>query len=130
MSTVDDPIIPYLKHWEKFCQDYGYTPDMWEVRGANTALGVGYTIDNIGSANKATTIVDVKTGHPKPSDIIQISAYGYVYPVKNLYLLYLSIEGWKVQPVKNTERKRAESIFLSALNVYKFRKEHGLLWTE
>jgi len=126
-SSVGEALIPYAKQWDNFCLDYQYFSSQVEYRAFNHALRVGFCIDNIGSIDEAITIVDIKTGAVKASDIIQACAYGYLYPAKRLIVLYLCEDKYKILDIKGQERRKGESIFLSALALYNFKKEKGLL---
>lgn len=127
-STVDDGIKGHIAQWDKFCLDYQYFSNMVEFRAFNSSLRLGFCIDNIGYIRAdVSAIVDIKTGAPKPADIIQTCAYGYVYPAKTTILLYLSEDKYKVIEITGQDRKKGERIFLSCLALYNFKKEKGLL---
>lgn len=127
-SSVDEAIKSYIKQWDKFCADFDFESSIQELRSFHQVLRVGYTIDHIGRMDGHTTIVDIKTGAPKASDVIQACAYGYMYPAKRLVLLYLQKENnYKIIEIKGQDRKKGERIFLSCLALYNFKKDEGLL---
>jgi len=127
-SSVNDVIKPYITQWDKFCLDYQYFSKQVEYRAYNSSLRVGFCIDNLGFIHATdTAIVDIKTGQPKAADIIQACAYGYLYPVTRLFLLYLNPDSYKAFEIKRSDRKKGEQIFLSCLSLYNYKKEHKLL---
>lgn len=126
-STLDEALKPYVEQWDKFCNDFGYVSHMQEYRAVSHSLRVGFCIDNIGYAKSYRHIVDLKTGTAKPSDIIQACAYGYLYPTDRILLLYLRADRYRVVAITDRERKRVETVFLSCLSIYNFKKEKGLL---
>lgn len=126
-DSVDEAIVPYLEAWDDFVTKYKYVPHLYEQRRVNHALRIGYTIDNVGEFPSGSGLVDVKTGCPKPADIIQACAYGYVYPVKRLMVIYLKGKKFKVIEIKGADRRKGERLFLSCLSLYNFKKEEHLL---
>lgn len=125
--TVDPIISAYAYQWEKFVKDFEYKQSTTEFRSVNTALKVGYCLDSVGVIGDQSALVDIKTGSPKPADLIQVSGYGYLYPSQRLLIVYLNYDSYKVEEIKRLERKKYERIFLSCFNLWNFKKEKGLL---
>lgn len=125
-NTVDSAIKPWIKNWNKFTEDFKFTAGSNEVRGYHPIYRYGYTIDAIGIADEKRTKVDIKTGNPKPSDIIQISGYDMAKPTENNLILYIKEDGYKVVKVGKSLLKKGQQVFLSALTIYNFKKENKL----
>lgn len=126
-DSLDSALLPYLNQYRAFCSDFQYTPKEMEYQVFNKNLGVAGTIDQLGYIQGELTLVDIKTGHFKASDMVQVSAYGYLYPVNRVLILYLTGNGYKVQEIKRQDRKRCEALFLNALSLYNYRKKEGLI---
>ena len=134
-STLDEHLVPYLRAWEKFYNDFSVCVWASEEKGHNPTLRYAYRFDYKASmyCNKKTGIylIDIKTGHPKPADRIQLAGYrlGVQEKVDGIMLLYLNPDikpfGYKVDVA--TYNKKDEAVFISALNIWNFRKEHKLL---
>lgn len=127
LESIDANIAPYLSAWDKFVKDFQYKPSCFEFRSMNEVLRIGYCIDSVGVIGEHSAMVDVKTGSPKPADIIQVCAYGKVYPSDRLLIVYLDEYEYKVYEIKRAERKKGEQIFIACLTVYNFKKTKGLL---
>jgi hypothetical protein len=126
-DSLDKALLPHLEAWKAFCLNYAYKPKAQEFRGYNERLKVAYTIDCKGFIKGHAVMIDIKSGKPKPEDVIQISAYGYLDPGFETYLLYLSDKGYKAVHVTGSERKKGEQTFLSCLNIFNYKREHKLL---
>ena len=126
-ESVAEELKPYIAQWDQFCMDFTFFTGQQEYRAYNDAMRVGYCIDHIGHLTDDTALVDVKSGSPKPADVIQMCAYGYLYPAKRILLLYLEKDRYKVIEIKGADRRRGVNIFIAALQLYNFRKECHLL---
>lgn len=134
-TTVDPALIPYLSGWDNFVEDFGFVVMESEVQGFHPIYRYAYTADLLGEITKGKflgeAVGDLKTGMVKPADKIQIAAYkmavGKQY--KNTFLLYLNPEfkprGYKVIFADNN--KMEQGLFLSALSLYNYRRNEGLL---
>jgi hypothetical protein len=126
-ESLDPALMPHLNQWDSFCSDYCYVSKEQEYRAVNTALRVGFCIDQLGYIKGGSVLVDLKTGHPKAADVVQASAYGYLYPIERVLILYLNEDSYKINEIKRLDRKKGEQIFLSCLALYNFKKQEGLL---
>ena len=126
-SNLDNALLPYLNQYKAFVRDFKYIPKEMEYKIFNKSIGVAGTIDSIGIIKGESTILDLKTGHPKPADVVQASAYAYLYPVQRVLILYITGEFYKINELKRQDRKRGEQIFLAALSLYNYKKQEGLL---
>ena len=132
LKTVDQPILEYLKCWDNFVEDFGYQSEEQEVFGIHPKYHFGYQVDQIGLLGKGkyigTCMMDIKTGSPKPSDLIQLGGYSFVKMAKHHFLLYLNPEfkprGYKV--IFSKKVKREQQIFLACLTISNYKREKGL----
>lgn len=134
-EKLDEALRPYLQGWKNFVEDFGYICHAWEHQGYSEVYRFAFTIDQLGEITKGKyvgkSIGDIKTGKPKPADAVQLGGYkiGTGREYKNVFILYLDPDfkprGYKVVFAANN--KREQGIFLSALSVVNFRKEHGLI---
>lgn len=122
-TTLDESLLPYISAWDTFCKDFSFKSEMQEYRSFSSSLKVGFTIDHIGN----DSILDIKTGTPKPADIIQVSTYNYLYPCKNAYILYLDKDKYKAVLLKRQEKSKGVNVFMSCLTIYNFKNENNLL---
>lgn len=134
-DTVDEAIKSYLEAWDNFVEDFQFVAKQNEVRGFHPVYRYAYTIDLLGEINNGgkyagMAVGDIKTGKPKSVDLIQLGGYKLaVEKQRNIFILYLNPSfkprGYKV--LFTTNNKKEQGIFLSCLNIFNFRKEHGLL---
>ena len=98
-----------------------------EVSKFSTTFRYGGTPDIIASFNNNESIIDLKTGAETPVTGIQLAGYSLLYPDMRLkrYGLYLKADGkYKLIPYQDRNDK---NIFMSALSLYNWRSERGLL---
>jgi hypothetical protein len=127
-EVPDAWMYPEIEAWDAFCREYGFTSKHQELISCDEILKVGFTIDQIGYFKDGRrVIVDLKTGTKKIADVIQIAAYGLLYPADRLFILYLDGKRYKAVEIKGYDRSKGENIFRSALSMYHFRKKEGLL---
>lgn len=131
LKTVDAPVMEYLAGWDSFVEDFGYISKENEYWGIHPVYHFGYCIDQRGELTKGKyigdCIGDIKTGSPKPEDIVQLGGYSLVDKVKFHFLLYLNPSfkprGYKI--IFSKENKRAQQIFLSALTISNYKTENN-----
>ena len=133
-ETVDEAIKPYVQSWDNFVEDFQFVPKQNEVQGFHPVYRYAYTIDLLGEINNGgkyagIAVGDIKTGQPKPSDLIQLGGYKLaVERQRHIFILYLNPEikprGYKT--VFAINNKKEQGIFLSALSLFNFKKENKL----
>jgi len=115
--VAQNQVLPVKLEETSWCEKLGYagTPDALVLIGPKPI----------------PTIIDLKTGAPTKTDPMQLLAYqkmtGYE-GAKELLDLYIQEDGSDAKPVKVTPRMKATewSWFLSALNLLKARRNHGV----
>ena len=113
------------KAWEKFKAEAKPEILHVEMKIHHPDLPYAGTIDRIAILNSHTWILDIKTGVPQPWHGVQLAAYAFATEsIRHRAAVYLREDGtYKVAVDSNTENW---GLFYSALNVYSWRKNHGL----
>jgi CRISPR/Cas system-associated exonuclease Cas4 (RecB family) len=131
ITTLSAPLIPYLEAWRKFIKDFNITikPDEIERHLTSKKLGFQGTPDRFTVINGKITIVDLKSSTSMyPATEIQTAAYQILVEentglkVSQRWGVQLTEKGtYKIEPYKDpTDR----SVFLSALNIYNWKRRH------
>jgi len=134
INNLDPAIVPYLEGWKNFLKDYGltFTPEEIEHRLVSKRYGFGGTPDRWHT--EKGLLVDIKsTTAMYPATAIQTMAYQMLIEeslkikIKKRIGVQLTGEpgkGYKIAPYKDTSDK---SVFLSCLNVYRWKQRKGLI---
>jgi len=130
IEILSEPLIPYLEGWKKFLKDYDITinPDEIEQQFTSKKWGFKGTPDRWPMIGKKRTLIDLKSSTSMyPVTAIQTAAYDILLEENGIKIqqrwgIQLNEKGtYRVEPyLKLNDR----TIFLSALNVYKFKKEN------
>ena len=117
-SSVDPELVGYLEAWKKFYSDF--KPEFIEIEKMYyDERGFAGTIDRLARVGKITTLIDIKTGGKSKSHEVQLGGYSLFIDPQRTQTIYLSKDGkYKVQPHNTT---RGQSVFLSALEIYKYK---------
>jgi len=128
-DTLDPAIAPYLIAYRSFLVDSGFVPEVIEQRLVHRAFGFAGTLDRIGTLNGRRALIDLKsTEATVPSVGPQTAAYKAMAEtpggkIDGRYALLLRKNGtYRLIPCKD---QSDWSIFMSALNIYKWRKNNG-----
>lgn len=133
--SLDNNLVPHLACWKSFILDFDYSFQQAEVKGYCEKYRFCYTFDQQGTllfkGRRWNCLIDIKTGHPKQCDKVQVNG-GYALAVdRNILtgILYLNPEftprGYKI--IFSMDNKRDQAIFLSALTIHNYKKENNLL---
>ena len=127
IDILSKPLIPYLDGWAKFKKDYGLYFIADEIEKPVYSLKWGFigTPDRIGASN----MFEVKSNtQMQPATAIQTAAYDIAYEemtgkkIKRRWGVQLNDKGtYKITEYKE---KTDRSIFLSALQVYKWKEKN------
>lgn len=121
------PLVPYVEAWRRFCKDSGLVISASELRVAHEKLGFAGRLDVKGLLNKASCIIDVKSGAlprsvgPQTAGYEAALAAAFGAKVRRRYALQLDPSfscGYKLHPLVDPSDW---THFLSALNVWNFR---------
>lgn len=134
-ASLDPVVSLYLEGWNNFCDDYGYVCLETEYRGYSSVFRFAFTVDQMGEVTRnktpGLTLLDIKTGAPKPADKIQLAGYRIGLDKKqfrNLFLLYLDPmfkpRGYKI--IHYTRNDKEKSVFLSAMCLTNYKNENNL----
>jgi hypothetical protein len=135
MDSMDQHLIPYLDGYRNFVSRYEVQVVAIEQPVASAALMVAGTPDLVCRLNgrSGLSVVDVKSTYAIPPTVgPQTAGYAELYGAthgekpKTRFCLHLNPnypDGYRLIPLKE---KNDYSLFISSLNVYQFRKKHGL----
>jgi hypothetical protein len=130
-STVDPVILPYLEAYRQFKTDHDCLWTNIETPMVNLANKYAGRPDRIGVVDRKRCIVDLKTGGMFPSYAIQMAAYCHLTSEPYAHariVVNLTEDGSYTMTSFGLETlQRHFNVFLSALNIYRFKKENGLL---
>jgi hypothetical protein len=128
-EILSGPLLPYLEGWRKFRKDFNlnFSRDEIEKHLVSTKWGFQGTPDRIARADNI--LVDIKTtSGVYPSTAIQCAAYVLLaeeggIKIKKQFCVQLKEGTYSVTPYNDPSDK---SVFLSALNLYNWKKKHNL----
>lgn len=132
-STLDIFLRPYLDGWIKFKADHCIEIlEGIEVKGYSRKWGFAGTLDRVAAIKGKLILIDIKTSavlHPTVGP--QLAAYKIIWEENNpdqrinqRWAVQLTPGDYKINCCKDNYD---ESVFISALQVYKFRKKNNLL---
>lgn len=130
MKTLDKALMPYLEAWDKFKKDFNVNLllDWIERHEYSRLYNYGFTPDRVAKIGHRYTVIDIKSSATiKPADKIQIAGY----QVGAEEILGERVDRWIIQLLDTGEYKRVicdkktdRSIFISALNLYKWKQKN------
>ena len=124
-TTIDPALEGYFAAWLRFERDTGFVSTITEKRMCSKIYCFAGTPDHIGKLNGREAIIDVKTGAPGPAAEIQTAAYEILHdrPSKRFALQLMRDGKYGLKEFKSREDR---GIFLSALAVYNWQRNHNL----
>ncbi len=131
IGKLRDEFLPYLEGWKMFLKDYKIERFLTIETTLQSILGFEGTPDRIYKVNnRYLDIYDIKTAEEKHiASAIQLAGYSilaeenYGLKTRNKYIIHLLKNKYTVEDCKDY---KAKIIFISALNLTKFRKEYKL----
>ena len=133
MSSVSAPLIPYLNNWKKFVKDYNILhfakenieriiySKIWDYAG---------TLDRVAFIDNKKIIIDIKSGSLYPTTAIQLAGYSLAYTemtkiiINQRWIVQLNKKSYKVTECKE---QSDESVFIGAVQVYKYKLKNNLI---
>ncbi len=131
MSMENDPINGYISAWNKFIKDHAYKSILAEVPLWHPSGWAG-TPDQYGTMDDDMRVVfEIKTGANHPSHALQTAAQaelirvnGHKAPKLRFTLQLCADASYKIV----THKEHSDyAVFLSLLQVYRFKQRHNLL---
>jgi hypothetical protein len=134
-ESIALPVVPYFEAYLKFVNDTGFITRNSEMKVASEKYGYAGTLDLDGVLNKRLSQIDFKTTATlSPAVAIQTAGYEQAAnempdvdslgKVLDRYALWFKPDGsYKLVQYKD---KMDFQIFLSLLNVFKFKQKHNL----
>lgn len=129
--SLDPALVPYVESWRKFINDTGAVVIASEMRLVHPTLGYAGTPDVILAWGNRTVLPDLKSTATVPHTVgAQTAAYAKAYQSMvggrepDRYCIQLGADGkYKLHP----RRDPADwSLFLSCLNIFKFKEKHNV----
>lgn len=130
--TVDESLREYVQSGERFLLDSGITVVASEMRVCSPRLRCAGTIDLIGDWRGRAALFDFKATAVIPPTVgPQTAGYEYLYREHCgqarrrmlRFCVHLQPGSYRVIPLEDS---RDESVFLSALNIYHWGRQHGI----
>ncbi len=110
-SSVDTSLDGYLGAWQGFCNHTGFKRDHVEKYFVHPKYLYGMRIDGHGILFDYPSVVDIKTGQPRESDLLQCPAYLFGLRANGIlteraFDVYLKANGtWRLKEVKSPTEK-------------------------
>jgi hypothetical protein len=130
-ESVHEKIRPYLEAYRKFRNVTGFQPHVIERQVHHDGQMYAGTLDRVGMMKEDRVLIDIKTSESaSPSWGLQTAAYMEAYELETMegidrrYALQLKRDG-SYSLVPHTDQMDWP-VFLSALNLYKWRMKHGI----
>lgn len=135
-GTCDKEIaIPYGISFQKFLKKSGFVvePGMVELAVYSSIFQAAGTFDMWGWSGMRRVLIDIKSGKPQPSVNIQLAGYRFMLRESRgvetdvSYALWLDKDGGMPKVVQPERPAEDERIFKSLMEVWHWRKAHGML---
>ena len=133
-DSLDPVLIPYVDGWKKFTADTQVTILRAEERIVNERLGITGTPDRVVEwPGVGYAVIDIKSGSLSDWTAIQLAAYKLLLTdaVKDddwprvLKRFAVNLPGDGTYKVKEYKDRADEGIFLAALSIHNWKKNHG-----
>ena len=132
IDKLSAPLVPYLESWKKFKADYKIQEfiaiekhvisEKWQYQG---------TLDRIADINGKLTLIDIKSSDTVlPATDLQTAGYKIAWEEETKQRIR---QRWCVQVLESGynitefQSKTDETVFLSCVTLYNFKKGKGLL---
>ncbi len=132
LSTVDDAIMPYLDAWQQYLRDFRVEITNIELMLCSEKYQYAGTIDRVAIIGGKVTVIDIKTPvSTSPSWAIQTAAYRQLLeennakPIRERVSIQLTADA--TYKVVNHADATDFPVFLSALQVYRWKQRNNLL---
>jgi hypothetical protein len=126
-EDLDPALVPYLDGWKKFRAETGFEASMLEERMVSDEYQFTGQPDRIGDWPKVgLCIIDIKSGSLQPWTAIQLAAYKILAGRNIRYKRFaVNLPGDGTYKVKEYKDRADEGIFLAALAIHNWKKNHG-----
>lgn len=128
-TTVDPSINPRLAQWRKFRLDLPFDIIESERPRMNEQYRYAGTPDRfVKLRDGRKAVIEIKTGAVQPCAAVQTAAQVVLVSFGSIWLdryaVHLAPDGYKVKIYKTEDMQRDFGIFVAALNLYHWRREH------
>jgi hypothetical protein len=130
-DSLDPVLIPYVEGWKKFREDTGVMILRCEERIDDNRLGVTGMPDRVVDwPGVGYAVIDIKSGSLQPWTAIQLAAYRLLIvenwkPMVGPKRFAVNLPGDGTYKVKEYKDRADEGIFLAALAIHNWKKNHG-----
>lgn len=132
-DSLDPVLIPYVEGWKRFKADTGIIVRMAEERITSERLGVTGTPDRVVDwPSVGFAVIDIKSGSLSDWTAIQLAAYKLLIIEKTglpqaerMKRFAVRLPGDGTYKVKEYKDRADEGIFLAALAIHNWKKNHG-----
>lgn len=122
-KSVDTPLIPYLEAWQKFVKDYDFRIITIEQKFYCKKYDYCGTIDRVGTIQNRKTIIDLKSSTSMvPATALQTAGYAIGINEPNITRWAVQLKADATYSVKPYTNPTDTAMFLSCLNVWKWKK--------
>lgn len=129
-DSVDPEHYGYVEAYLRFLDDYDFKPELIEKSLWSPVFRFAGTPDRTGLINGNKAVIDLKTGAPVAADRLQLAAYESMLGTPGTWeriRLHLKADGkYSIKQYPRSEAAADFGLFLSAINVFNFRKRENL----
>ena len=129
-ETLDPTLIPYVEGWKKFTEDTKVVLLHIEERITSEALQLAGQPDRIVDwPGIGLAVIDIKSGSLSDWTALQLAAYKLLAKKEHEYHFLkrfaVNLPGDGTYKVKEYKDRSDEGIFLAALAIHNWKKNHG-----
>ena len=127
-DSVDPQIEGYLQGWIKFRMGYDFVPGQIEYQAHDPIYLYAGIVDRTGSCKIGDCFLDIKSGAPSNTDLLQLAGYSRFIKEPAGFNVYLHEDGtYKIKQYNRREMKEAANIFLSMTSIYNYLTREGII---
>lgn len=125
-DSLDERIVPYLEAYRRFKSESGFEIIDMEKMVYDPVLKYAGKLDRFGILNGKRTLLDIKTGMFDPLSVgPQTAAYSGAYTELKCNRYALQLKDDSTYKLHRLNDPNDFNIFLSALNIYKWKNQGG-----
>lgn len=122
---IDEDIAGYFEAWRKFRAEKNFRPVQIEQPLFSLEYGFACTPDFTGYVEHALSVIEWKTSFaPHPATAVQTAAQAHCAGCKHRFSLQLRADG--TYRLEHHKDRQDFNVFVSLLNIYKFKEKNGL----
>lgn len=126
-DALDDELKQYVMAWEKFLVDNYVKVEAIEKMVSNRSRRYAGTLDRVAKVGRWNYVIDIKTGSKAAWHSLQTAAYAECLIGRYRYRASILLAGDGNYKFEKHDCLSDRDVFLSALNLYHWKAEKGLL---